>query len=177
MRIDMKGRGKGIVDELDARGKHAVTFDDGSIVRTALVKGFTVLSTEFVQGHCNEVIADREAQLFEQRINFKLQKAAAKAAREAAAAAAEENGDEAEEEDGYDPDDEIMEIIGEFADDEEEYGADEDSKRRKRKAGKADKSDKKEKKEKEKKEKKKKRKKGKVSLHTPFSVGRLAPIE
>lgn len=168
----MKGRGKGIVDELDARGKHAITFDDGSILRTALVKGFTVLSTEFVQGHCNEVIADREAQLFEQRINFKLQKAAAKAAREAAAAAAEENEDE--EEDGYDPDDEIMEIIGEFADDEEEYGADEDTKRRKRKAGKADKANKKEKKEKEKKEKKKKRKKGKVSLCTPI---RFAFIE
>jgi Ca2+-binding EF-hand superfamily protein len=83
MRIDLKGRGRGKVDKLNSRGKHEVTFDDDSTMTTVLGNaGFMVLYGEFFASHCNEAMADREKQLFEQRVNQALKKSAGAAAKQ-----------------------------------------------------------------------------------------------
>jgi hypothetical protein len=54
----MKGRGRGKVDRINARGKHEITFDDGSTLNTALGNdGFTVMDAEVLHSYCNKVLA------------------------------------------------------------------------------------------------------------------------
>ena len=163
-RIDMKGRGRGKVDKLNTRGKHELAFDDGSQLSTALGKaGFSVLDSEFLRSYCNEVMADREKQLFEQRINQMLKKNAKYAAKQKGkdkkdSAAGEvlvftnpldsfdgddveEGGEsprgdaeEEEEEEEEEEDEDLMEVRGEFEEGEGDYGGD-DSKKKKKKGG------------------------------------------
>merc|ERR1711865_1126862 len=128
-RIEIKGRGKGTVDELDARGKHKITFDDGAKLTSNLGEsGFTVLSHEVIAEYVNECMTEREGKLFEQRMQHKLEAAAKNAAKKAGQkkkkkykTVTDEEGNEIEvtdsddeEEPGDDDDDDLMELEGEF---------------------------------------------------------------
>ena len=82
LRVDISGRGKATVEQVNKRGKHDVTFDDGTSWSAHLGSiGCSILDAALVGNHCNKVLADRERQLFEQRINQRLARAAREAAK------------------------------------------------------------------------------------------------
>jgi Ca2+-binding EF-hand superfamily protein len=127
VRVDVKGKGKGLVTEVDARGKHTIDFDNGAKLKTKLGdSGYSVLSASFIAGHVNAVMAGREERLFKQRMNLKLERAAKNAlkgnGKQKKSKKNKGGGDDDDDDDDDDADedgaeaqdDDLMEIEGEF---------------------------------------------------------------